>query len=122
VRAIKIDPNPAVPIEIIAVESGYQNLAAAIGGGCRYIERFACPLTPTYGLVGVCDEEGQYSSKQRENQRAWPLYPVPNYALKGAVLVMGEGLTPGGIDFIDLPNPDLAMSLVATLLERTHHA
>lgn len=116
-RAIKIPVDPAKPLEIVAVEYGYQNLAKEIGGPCQYIERFRCPLTERYGLVGLCDEDGQ-SNGQRDNQRAWPLYPMPGYTLKGPVLVMREGMTPEGPDFVDLDDPEMTLALVVGLLER----
>lgn len=121
-RAILVPTHPAKPVEIIAVEPGFENLARAIGGPCRYIERFHCPLTPYHNLVGVIDEDGQYNG-QHPNQRAWPLYPLSGYTLAGPVLVMAEKFDPlEGADFCDLPDPDQALALVVDLLERTHHA
>jgi hypothetical protein len=116
VKAIRISPDPAEPIEIIEVEGQWQSLALAIGGPCHYIERFRCPLTPQHNLVGVLDEDGQYNG-QRLNQRAWPLYPVPGYTLRGTVLVLAEGMTPEGIEFVDMPDPEAARSIVVSLLE-----
>ena len=119
-RAIKITPNPAEPIEIIAVEPGFRNLARAIGGPCEYIERFRCPLTHAFSLVGVCDEDG-LSNGQPDNQRAWPLYPVPGYTLKGTVLVLREEFDPmEGADFADMDEAmaEAARRLVVDLLER----
>ena len=118
-RAIRIPTDPGQAIEIVSVEKNYESLADAIGNGCRYVERFRCPLTPQFNLVGVCDEDGQFSPRQPDNQRAWPLYPMPDYTLKGAVLVMQEGMTPEGPDFVDLADPELTLGLVAELLERS---
>lgn len=117
-RAIRVPVNPADPIEVVSVEYGFESLAAAIGGPCRYIERFRCPLTPAHYLVGICDEDGQYNG-QPPNQRAWPLYPVPDYTLRGDVLVMAEGMTPEGVDFVDMTaeQAQVAHDLVVGLLE-----
>lgn len=120
-RVIKVPADPGQPISVIDINHHWTDMAEAIGGGCEYIERFHCPLTRTYHLVGVCDEEGQYGD-QRANERAWPLYPMQGYYLRGDVLVVAEGMTPEGPDFIDLPNEDLAMSLVRDLLEGARHA
>ena len=116
-RAIKITPNIDEPITVIEVEKDYREMAKVIGGPCLYIERFRCPLT-RFGLVGVVDEDGQHNG-QRINTRTYPLYPVPGYYLRGTVLVMAEGMTPDGPDFVDLPNPQVALDLVTALLEGT---
>jgi hypothetical protein len=116
-RAIRVPVDPAEPLEIVVVESHYPSIAKAIGGPCEFIERFRCPLTPAFNLVGVLDENGQYNG-QPENQRAWPLYPMEGYTLKGPVLVMQEGMTPDGPDFVDLEYPEEARALVVGLLER----
>ena len=121
-KAIRVPADVKKPIVTIDVQKNWESLAAAIGGGCDYIERFRCPLTPEYGLVGVLDEEGQYSQVQQPNQRAWALYPVPGYTLKGDVLVLAEGMTPEGVDFIDLPDERAAFLAVINLVagaERT---
>jgi hypothetical protein len=115
-KAIRIPADPKQPISTIDVRSNFEALAAAIGSGCEYIERFRCPLTPELGLVGVVDEEGQYSTKQAPNERAWALYPVPGYHLKGDVLVLAEGNTPDGVDFIDMPDERKALLAVINLV------
>lgn len=117
-HAVKIPVDPAQPLEVVTVEHGYRHLARAIGGPCEYIEVFRCPLTPEHNLVGVCDDLGQFND-QPDNIRAWPLYPVPGYTLKGTVLVMAEGTTPDGLDFVELDDPGVALGLVAELLEGT---
>jgi hypothetical protein len=110
--------NPVDPIEVVAVEHGYKSIAAKIGGPCTYIERFRCPLTSIHGLVGVCDEDGQRNG-QPQNMRAWPLYPVQGYTLRGDVLVMQEGMTPEGPDFVDMTaeRAEVALNLVVGLVE-----
>lgn len=115
-RAVKVPHNPNDPIAIVEVGHGWQTMAAAIGGGCQYIERVRCPLTPKFGLVMVVDEDGQMNQNQPNNLRAWPLYPTSTYILAGDVLVMAEGMTDDGPDFIDLPDPELALELVERLL------
>lgn len=117
-RAVQIPIDPAVPVRLVEVGTGYQSFAKAIGGPCQYIERVRCPLT-TFGLVTVVDEDGLFND-QPPNPRAWPLYPVPGYTLHGAVLVMAEGMTAEGIDFVDLPGDgSQALALVTDLLERS---
>lgn len=113
-KAIRITPNADDPIDVIEVERDYRDLARAIGGPCEYIERFRCPLT-RFGLVGVLDEDGQHNG-QRINLRAHPLYPVEGYHLRGTVLVMAEDMTPDGVDFVDIPDPQVALDLVKALL------
>lgn len=121
-RAVKIPADTEQPIHLVEVEKDWQQLAAAIGGPCHYIERFKCPLTPVHGLVGVLDEDGQFNG-QPDNPRAWELYPLQGYVLKGDVLVMAERLDPlEGADFVDLPDPGVALSLVTSLLEGARHA
>lgn len=117
-RAIRVPANPTEAIEVVTVDYGFESIAAKIGGPCTYIERFRCPLTPVHNLVGICDEEGQ-SNGQPENMRAWPLYPVPGYGLRGDVLVMAEGDTPDGPDFVDMTaeQAEVALALVVGLLE-----
>lgn len=115
-KAIRITPQDDEHISVIEVEKDCRAMAAAIGPPCQYVERFRCPLTPSYGLVGVLDEDGQHNG-QRINTRAWPLYPVPGYHLRGTVLVMAEGATVDGIDFVDLPDAQVALDLVQALLE-----
>ena len=115
-KAIRVPADPKIPIQTIDVQKNFEALAEAIGNGCEYIERFRCPLTPEYGLVGVVDEEGQYSNKQQPNERAWALYPVPGYHLKGDVLVLAEGQTRDGVDFIDLPDERAAFLAVINLV------
>jgi len=119
-RAIRVPVNPAEACEVVTVDSSdFESLAAKIGGPCKYIERFRCPLTPVHGLVGICDEEGQYNG-QPENMRAWPLYPVPGYALRGDVLVMAEEFDPmEGADFVDMTaeQAEVALALVVGLVE-----
>ena len=117
-KAVRITPG-SDPIAIIEVSKDWQSMALAIGGPCTYIERFRCPLTREYGLVGVLDEDGQHNG-QRVNQRAHPLYPVPDYHLRGTVLVMAEGMTPEGVDFIDLPDAEAALALVRELCEHDY--
>ena len=126
-KAIKVPADPRRPIVTIEVGHpgrpwSYEDLAAAIGGQCEYAERFACPLTREYGLVGVTDEMGQYHDGQ-PNERAWALYPVPGYQLKGDVLVMAEKFDPlEGADFVDLPDERAAFLAVINLIagaERT---
>jgi len=112
-KAIRVPANPKTPIQTIDVKPNWESLAVALG--CQYIERFRCPLTPEYGLVGVTDEEGQFNGGQ-PNERAWALYPVPGYTLKGDVLVMAEGMTPNGIEFIDLPDERAAFLAVINLV------
>lgn len=121
-RAIRVPVNPSEACEIVAVDYGFESLAARIGGPCRYVERFRCPLTPIHNLVGVCDEDGQYNG-QPENQRAWPLYPVPGYTMRGDVLVIAEGDTPEGPDFVDMSaeRAEVALSLVVGLVEGAYH-
>ena len=114
-KAIRIPPDQTEPITVVEVEKDYQAMARVIGGPCLYIERFRCPLT-RFGLVGVCDEDGQHNG-QPTNDRAWPLYPIPGYHLRGTVLVMAEGNTVDGPDFVDITNPQVALDLVAGLLE-----
>jgi hypothetical protein len=115
VKAVKVPADFTEPIAVIDVDYGWQHFAKAIGGPCQYIERFACPLTPEHSLVGVVDEDGQFNG-QLPNTRTWPLYPVPGYLLAGDVLIMAEGMTPDGPDFVDLPDPDLALELVERLI------
>lgn len=126
-KAIRVPADPKVAISTIDVgrptgEWGYEDLAAAIGGECEYVERFACPLTREFGLVGVTDEMGQYHDGL-PNERARALYPVPGYTLKGDVLVMAEEFDPlEGRDFIDLPDERRAYEAVINLVaaaERT---
>ena len=114
-KAIRIPADSRKPITTIDVSSNFEALAMAIGGQCNYIERFRCPLTPGYGLVGVTDEEGQYHDGQ-VNERAWALYPVPGYQLKGDVLVMAEGWVEDGVDFVDLPDERKAFLAVVNLI------
>jgi hypothetical protein len=114
-KAVKVPADITQPITVIDVDYGWQNFARAIGGECQYIERFSCPLTQEFGLVGVVDEDGQFDGQPR-NFRAWALYPLPNYLLAGDVLVIAEGMTPEGPDFVDLPDPDLALELVERLI------
>jgi hypothetical protein len=113
-KAVKIPVEG--PVEMIEVGNGWQQFAAAIGGPCKYIEEFRCPLTPDHQLVCVVDEDGQFNG-QPLNWLASPLYPVPGYVLAGAVLVLAEGMVNGEPDFIDLPDPDQALHLVKELLE-----
>ena len=116
-KAIRVPANPKQPITTVTLRSGdWYSIADAIGNGCAYIERFRCPLTPQYGLVGVVDEDGQFSKVQPPNERAWALYPVPGYRLKGDVLVMAEGDTPEGRDFVDLPDERTAFLAVINLV------
>jgi hypothetical protein len=115
VKAVRISTDPARPVTVIDVDYGWQQLAAAIGGPCQYIERVHCVLTEEHGLVMVVDESGKFDG-QPPNFRAWPLYPVPDYVLAGDVLVMAEGMTEEGVDFVDLPDPDLALELVERLV------
>lgn len=115
-KAIKVPADPRKPIVTIDVDANFTSLAEAIGGQCQYVERFRCPLTPEHGLVGVTDEEGQYHDGQ-PNRRAWALYPVPGYTLKGDVLVMAERLDPlEGADFVDLPDERAAFLAVINLV------
>lgn len=121
-KAVKIPADASQPIQLIDVEYGWENFARAVGGPCRYIERFKCPLTPVHSLVGVLDEDGQYNG-QPDNLRSWPLYPLEGYVLKGDVLVLREGMTPEGPDFIDMADDGAkALSLVQGLLEGADHA
>lgn len=117
-RAIRVPANVTEPCEIVAVDYGFESIAATIGGPCRYIERFRCPLTPIHNLVGICDEDGQYNG-QPENQRSWPLYPVSGYTMRGDVLVMAEEMTPEGVDFVDMSaeRAEVALNLVVGLVE-----
>jgi hypothetical protein len=121
-KAIRVPADPKQPIVTIDVKKNFEALAEAIGGQCQYVERFRCPLTPEYGLVGVTDEEGQFHNGL-PNERAWALYPVPGYQLKGDVLVMAEALDPlEGADFVDLPDERAAFLAVINLVagaERT---
>lgn len=121
-RAIKIPTRADQPIEVVEVGSEFASIAKVIGRGCTYVEPFRCPLTPEHNLVGVCDEDGQFSGRQPENIRAWPLYPMKGYHLRGDVLVMQEGFVGGGRDFIDLANPTEALQIVRDLLEGATHA
>lgn len=113
-KAIKVPAKLSEHIAVVEVGATWRNLAAAIGEPCQYIERVLCPLTPEYELVFVVDEDGQFNG-QPDNRRAWNLYPVRGYSLKGDVLVMAEGWTENGRDFIDLPDPDKALGLVLEL-------
>lgn len=126
-KAIRVPADPKIPIHTTDVgphvgDLTYEHIAEAIGGQCEYVERFACPLTQEYGLVGVTDEMGQYHDGA-PNQRAWALYPVPGYMLKGDVLVMAETFDPmEGRDFADLPDERAAFLAVINLIagsERT---
>jgi hypothetical protein len=126
-KAIRVPADPKIPIHTIDVgqyggDLTFEQLADAIGGQCEYVERFACPLTREYGLVGVTDEMGQYHDGA-PNERARALYPVPGYTLKGDVLVMAEEFDPmEGRDFIDLPDERAAFLAVINLVagaERT---
>lgn len=115
-KAIRVPADPRTPISTVEVKGNWEALAEAIGGQCQYIERFRCPLTPEYGLVGVTDEEGQYHDGQ-PNERAWALYPVPGYMLRGDVLVMAEKFDPlEGADFVDLPDERKAYEAVINLV------
>lgn len=108
-KAIRIPHDRQQPVEIIDVEYGFQKLAEAIGGGCQYIERVNCVLTPEHRLVMVVDEDG-LNRGQRQNPRAQWLYPFS--PIVGNVLVMAEGDTPEGIDFVDMADPHVALDLV----------
>lgn len=120
-KAIRVPADPKQPIVTIEVGHpgrpwSYEDLAAAIGGQCEYAERFACPLTREYGLVGVTDEMGQYHDGA-PNERARALYPVPGYTLKGDVLVMAETFDPiEGRDYVDLPDERVAFLAVINLV------
>jgi hypothetical protein len=122
-KAIRVPADPKIPIQTIEVGHpgrpwSFEDIAAAIGGQCEYVERFACPLTREYGLVGVTDEMGQYHNGQ-PNERAWALYPVPGYMLKGDVLVMAEEFDPmEGRDFTDLPDERAAFLAVINLVAK----
>lgn len=122
-KAIRVPADPKTPISTIEIGHpgrpwSFEDIAAAIGGQCEYIERFACPLTPEYNLVGVTDEMGQYHDGQ-PNERAWALYPVPGYMLKGDVLVMAEEFDPmEGRDFVDLPDERAAFLAVVNLVAK----
>jgi hypothetical protein len=115
VKAIRVPADSKRPIETIDVSPHFEDLAMAIGGQCNYIEVFRCPLTPEYGLVGVTDEEGQYHDGL-PNRRAWALYPVPGYTLKGDVLVMAEGWVADGRDFVDMQDERKAFLAVVNLI------
>lgn len=120
-KAVRVPADPKIPIQTIEVGRpgkawSYEDLAEAIGGQCEYVERFACPLTPEYSLVGVTDEMGQYHDGL-PNERARALYPVPGYVLKGDVLVMAEEFDPmEGRDFVDLPDERTAFLAVINLV------
>jgi len=113
-RAIKIPVDHTEPIAVVDVGHDWRSMAQAIGGPCEYIERVRCPLTPEHNLVLAVDENGLFDG-QPVNDRAWPLYPVPGYQLHGTVLVLQEGLTSEGIDFMDLTDPEQALRLVETV-------
>jgi hypothetical protein len=108
VRAIKIPHDPQQQMSLINV-TGWKSMADAIGEGCEYIERVNCTLTPDYRMVMVVDEDGLYRG-QHPNPRGQMLYPFS--PIVGTVLVMTEGDTPDGVDFVDLADPDLALALV----------
>lgn len=115
-RAIRVPADDKQPVELIDVGPDWRDLAAAIGGQCEYIESFRCPLTPLYGLVGVTDEMGQYHDGA-ENVRAWPLYPVPGYMLKGDVLVLSTRRDPiEGDEFVTLYDDRDALLRVVNLI------
>jgi hypothetical protein len=96
-----------IPCRIAEVGDGWQDLAAAIGGGCHYIERVK--VQDLYPLVLVVDEEGLYG--QQHNARASKLYPGPT-GIKGNVLVVAEGWRDGGLDFLSLVNPEGSLAIV----------
>jgi hypothetical protein len=108
VKAIRVPADPAIPVTTVEVGSGWQDLAAAVGGQCQYIEMFRCPLTEDHGLVCITDEEGAYHNGLL-NTRARALYPYP---LKGDVLVLADG----GDDLVDLPDEQAALLAVAELV------
>lgn len=112
-KAVRIPIEQSEPIEVVDVGGDWRSLAKAIGGSCEYIERIRCPLTLRHSLVLVVDENGLFDG-QLPNYRAWPLYPVSGHQLHGTVLVMAEGMTPDGPDFVDLPDPEKALRVVET--------
>lgn len=68
----------------------------------RYIERVRTPLP---GIVMVVDEEGALREDRGLNIAVTGhLYPGRIF---GSVLIVGEAMTPGGLDFVDLTDEQL---------------
>lgn len=119
---IPADPQDAIrDVEVPDVR--LENLQRLIGGG--YIERVTSgPLRDSASSednlpVMVVDEEGRLKHL-RYNERATILY-VPAASrqmhwIAGDAIVVGEGMTPEGPDFIDLPE-DAGARTISDLIE-----
>ena len=97
-RAALIPADPATPCRIIDVAAGdYRAMASVIGA--EYIERVR---TPVPSMVLGVDESGALKGLAENLRVSGLLYPG---SICGDVLVLSEGTTFDGIDFVTL-EPD----------------
>ena len=80
----------------------FESVMSTIGG---YFEIVRPSIQLKEGLVLVVDEEGHLKQK-RLNRFGTRFYPH-SLGIVGTLLVMREGMTPEGQDFIDLTDEDI---------------
>ena len=93
-RAALIPADPATPCRIIDLAAGdYRAMASAIDA--EYIERVR---TPVPSMVLGVDESGALKGLPENMRVSGYLYP----SIFGDVLLMSEGMTGDGLDFVTL--------------------
>ncbi len=100
-RVLHVPAASETPVTLLHLEESGQGLSAAIGA--EHIEWVS--ITPT--LVLVVDEVGVLQNKPRNGRLSRSFYPG---LIAGDALIISEGMTGEGPDFISLTDEDLALS------------
>jgi hypothetical protein len=122
-KVIIIPQDIEASISVIDAGTDWRGLVAAVNGPggseCRSVEAIPImgPLTaafPNIRLVG--DEEPSYHRSTKLNVRATVFYPYGR-GLRGNVLMVEEGMTDDGPDFVDMRDPEGMLARAIELVE-----